>query len=138
MEAIGATEEEADELRIAIMDEIQSSDLPIEEWNDYIDKELSVFKAGEKYDYVKDLRSAFAEGLSSTTADKILETIPAHVFWDIKKPMQSEENYYMNPYNPARKYPGESFFDIRKTESWMLDRATNAKLTPTISSFKMY
>ena len=131
-------EEDSDELRVAIMEEIQSSDMPIEEWNDYIDKELSVFKAGEKYDYVKDLRSAFAEGLSSTTADKILETIPEHVFWDIKKPMVSEDNYYMNPYNPARKYPGESFFDIRKTEAWMLDRATNNKLTANVSTFKMY
>ena len=80
----------------------------------------------------------FAEGLSSTTADKILETIPEHVFWDIKKPMVSEDNYYMNPYNPARKYPGESFFDIRKTEAWMLDRATNNKLTANVSTFKMY
>jgi len=120
------------------MEEIQSTDLPIEEWNDYIDKELSIFKAGEKYDYVKDLRSAYAEGLSSTTADKILETIPEHVFWDIKKPLVSQENYYMNPYNPARKYPGENFFDIRTTEAWMLDRATNNKLKANVSTYKTY
>jgi hypothetical protein len=44
----------------------------------------------------------------------------------------------MNPYNPARKYPGESFFDIRKTEAWMLDRATNNKYTANVSTFKMY
>lgn len=104
------------------MAEIQSNDMPIDQWNDYIDKELSVFKAGEKYDYVKDIRIAFADGLKTTTADKILETIPAHAFWDIKKPLSREYNYYMNPYNPARKYHGESFFDIRKTEAWMRER----------------
>ncbi len=120
------------------MDEIQSSDLPIEQWNDYIDKELSIFKAGEKYDYVKDLRQAYADGLSKSTADKILETIPAHVFFDIKKPKTKDHTYYMNPYNPARKYPGEDFFDIRTNEAWMQDRSSNRKLHANISKYKNY
>jgi hypothetical protein len=38
------------------MEEIQANDLPLDEWNTYLDRELSVFKEGEKYDYVKDLQ----------------------------------------------------------------------------------
>ena len=52
----------------------------------YLDEQLSVFKEGEKYDYVKDLKDAFKDGLSRSTADKILDTIPLHAFWDIKVP----------------------------------------------------
>ena len=52
---IEQTEEEAEELRIALIEEIQANDLPLDEWNVYLDRELSVFKEGEKYDYVKDM-----------------------------------------------------------------------------------
>ena len=42
-------------MRIALIEEIQANDLPLDEWNVYLDRELSVFKDGEKYDYVKDM-----------------------------------------------------------------------------------
>ena len=110
---IEQTEEEAEELRIALMEEIQANDLPLDEWNTYLDQELSVFKEGQNYDYVKDLQDGFSKGLQTSTALKIFRTLPAHVFWDIKKPIDQEEQFNMNPYNPARKYPNENFFDIR-------------------------
>lgn len=31
----------------------------IDEWNEYLDKELGTFKKGEKYDFVKDLKAAY-------------------------------------------------------------------------------
>lgn len=74
-------------LRIALMEEIQANDLPLDQWNDMLDKELSIFKSGEKYDYVKDLQDAYQEGLKTPLAIKILDTIPAHYFWDIKTPI---------------------------------------------------
>jgi hypothetical protein len=52
-----------------------------------VDQELSVFKQGEKYSYVKDIKDAFAHGQASTIESKILKTIPDHAFWDIKKPI---------------------------------------------------
>jgi len=35
---------------------MSGNDLPIDEWNTYLDNELSIFKEGEKYDYVKDMQ----------------------------------------------------------------------------------
>jgi hypothetical protein len=36
---------------------------------------------------VKDLKDAHRNSLATSLEDKILETIPDHVFWDIKKPI---------------------------------------------------
>lgn len=44
-----------EELRLALIEEIQVNELPLDQWNSYLDKELSVFKEGEKYDFTKDL-----------------------------------------------------------------------------------
>lgn len=70
-----------------MIEEIQANDLPLDDWNVYLDQELSVFKNGQKYDYVKDMQDGFSKGLATSTALKIFRTIPAHVFWDIKKPI---------------------------------------------------
>lgn len=75
----------------------------MDQWNSYLDKELSIFKEGEKYDYVKDLQNAYQDGLKTPLAMKIFKTIPDHVFWDIKKPLHAELQVHLNPYNPARK-----------------------------------
>lgn len=132
------SEEEQEELRVALLDEINAQGLDTESWDAILDKELSVFKQGEKYSYVKDMREGFDQGVSTTTVEKIFQTLPAHVFWDIKKPLSGEYETYMNPYNPARKYHGESFFDIRNTDQWMHDRAVNDKLKSNISRYRRY
>lgn len=81
------SEEDMDELRIEMLNELEElSPQTLDEFEDFLDKEFSVFKNGEKYNFVKDLKEAFSEGLATTQADKILNTIPEHVFWDIKKP----------------------------------------------------
>jgi len=86
----GALDEDDDDLRVALMEELDISNLPIDEWNDMLDRELSVFKGDEKYDYVKDIQDAFQVGLRTPLAAKILKTIPAHAFMDIKKPVGAE------------------------------------------------
>lgn len=58
-EALEFGEEEADELRVALLDEMRGNDLPVDDWNEMLDRELSVFKNGEKYDYVTDLRRTY-------------------------------------------------------------------------------
>ena len=78
-------EDEA-EVRAAVFDALQDSGFDQGEWDKILARELNTFKEGEKYDYVTDLRRTFDEGLSTTTVDKIFKKMPAHVFWDIKKP----------------------------------------------------
>jgi hypothetical protein len=110
----------------------------MDQWNEYLDRELSVFKKDEKYDYVKDMNDAFADGLKTSLAAKILNTIPAHVFWDIKTPINMEQPSLMNQYNPARKVFNDNFFDIRTDEAWLKERKVNMLLKPSVSKFRNY
>jgi len=126
----GTLEEEDDELRIILMEEIESNDLPIDQWNAMLDKELSVFKNGKRYDYVEDLQEAFQEGLRTPLTTKILRTIPDHAFWDIKKPLNMQEDHLMNEYNPARQVHGSSFFDIRQNYAYFLERELHSNIKP--------
>ena len=81
------SEDEENALRLELVEDLHKlSPYSVDEFNELLDKEFSVFKQGEKYDYVKDMKDAYRESLSKTTAQKIFETIPDHVFWDIKKP----------------------------------------------------
>lgn len=82
-----ASEDDFNELRIALMDEMEkNAPFSEDEFVDVLDQEFSVFKNGEKYDFVKDIRDAFSDSLQKPTVDKILDTIPDHAFWDIKTP----------------------------------------------------
>ena len=128
-------EDEA-EVRAAVFDALEDSGFDQEEWDKILARELNTFKEGEKYDYVTDLRRTFDEGLSTSTADKIFKKMPAHVFWDIKKPQgKVTKELYVNPYNPARKYPFESFFDMRNHEDWLHTKETKRNLKENISRY---
>ncbi len=61
-----------------------------------MDEEFSVFKNGQEYDYVTDLRDGFKNSLKKPLARRIFETIPDHVFWDIKKPQHPVLNQPTN------------------------------------------
>jgi len=119
-EAFEATEEDGEAIRTALLDSIPEDEL--ERWNAILDRELGKFKPGEEYDYATDMRRSFAKGLSTPEAYKILKTIPDHVFWDIKKPLNMEEKEPHNKYNMARNYPNHDFFDTRQQEQWLRDR----------------
>lgn len=135
----GTLEEDDDELRIILHEEMTSTqDLPIDQWNAYLDKELSVFKEGQRYDYVRDLQDAYKEGLRTPLAKKILRTVPNHYFWDIKVPRDQEQEMHMNEYNPARQVHGSDFFDIRTNYAWMNERERLMKLTPSVSQHMNY
>lgn len=80
-------EENFDEIRIAMLSEMEEiSPFSLDEFNDVLDKEFSVFKDGQKYSYIQDMKDAFKTGLAKSTSEKIFDTIPEHVFWDIKTP----------------------------------------------------
>jgi hypothetical protein len=82
-------------------------------------EEIDIFKKGDNYSFVKDLREGFDDGLRKSAADKIFETLPAHVFYDIKKPRDQDEEINRNKYNPARRDPNSNFFDMRNQEDYM-------------------
>jgi len=67
-----------------------------------------------------------------------METIPDHVFWDIKKPLIKEDTKLTNPYNPFRKYPFSSFFELRDYEEYMDRRKKKDNLADGVSLHKRY
>lgn len=138
-EPLEASEDDENDLRIQILKEMEElSPFTEAEFHDILDKELSVFKKGEKYDYVKDIRNAFSSGLQKPTAQKILETIPDHAFWDIKVPRNAEAEELMNPYNPFRKYPVSSFFDIVEYQTYMDRRTRKNNIADGVSTYRRY
>lgn len=133
------SEEDETELRMALLTEMEeNSPFSLDEFQDILDKEFSVFKNGEKYSYVKDLKEAFSDSLAKSTNEKILETIPDYVFWDIKTPRNQDKQKFMNPYNSFRKYPTSSFFDSREYEEYMDRRTKKQNLTDGVSTYRRY
>lgn len=134
-----AAEDDSDDLRIALIEEIeQNAPFNDEEFSEVLDREFSVFKNGEKYDFVKDMKDAFADGLEKPASEKILETIPDHAFWDIKTPQIADPQRFMNPYNSFRKYHTSSFFDAREYEEYMDRRTRKNNLRDSISTYRRY
>ncbi len=110
----------------------------VDEFNEILDKEFSVFKNGEKYDFVKDLKHAYSGSLERTAADRILDTIPDHAFWDIKTPKVPDLQKFVNPYNPFREYHTSSFFDAREYEEYMGRRTKKQNLKDGVSTRRRY
>lgn len=97
------SEEDENELRIALLEEMEAnSPFTVDEFNEVLLNEFSVFKDGEKYSFVKDMKDAFQESLRKPAAERILDTIPEYVFWDIKTPQVEDPKRFMNPYNSFR------------------------------------
>lgn len=131
---------ESDEYRIQLMEDLEADNISLENWNEIMCNELGVFKSGEKYDYVTDIRRQFDPSLATSKMDKIFATIPEHVFWDIKKPInrRSEDIVRENPYNPTRQHYANDFFDLRAMEEWRRNRETKRDLNQSVSMFRRY
>ena len=131
--------EDSDELKIALLNELQAlNPNAIEDFEKKMDEEFSVFKEGNNYNYVKDLKDAFSVSMAKPRSLQILETIPDHAFWDIKTPTYKPEDIKVNPYNPFRKYPFESFFDFRDYEEYMDRRRIKNNLTDGLTLNRRY
>lgn len=65
MDVWDVDEEDEDAWRLAILEELESEKSPfkLEDFQNVLDKELAVFKKGEKYDYVKDIKDAYKVSL---------------------------------------------------------------------------
>lgn len=111
----------------------------LDNWNDILSRELGKFKKGEEYDYVTDMRRAYANGLATTELQAIYKTIPDYVFWDIKKPLKGNDlDVPRNRYNPARADPIDDFFEARKHEQWLVGREANRNVNTTITRYRQY
>ena len=137
LKSLGAIESEDEgEIRAAMFDQIEAAGFDVEEWDKILAREFNTFQEGEKYDYVTDLRRTFDESVSTTTAAKIFKKIPKHVFYDIKTPQTGKnKEYYLNPYNTARKYPYETFFDMRNHENWLHSREAQRNIDANVSKY---
>lgn len=133
------SEEDEVEIRAKILESIhEDHPFKLVDFEEVMDKEFSVFKKGEKYSFVKDLKNAYKDYEKKSQAEKILETIPDYVFWDIKTPRDKDENKWMNHHNPFRKYPWSSFFDMRDYDQYMRQRERKENLRDGISLHRRY
>lgn len=137
--ALEVNEEDPNELRIALIEEMSANAaFNADEFEAVLDKEFSVFKEGEKYSFVKDLKDAYSQSLESSAATRILDTIPDYVFWDIKTPHKKDLQRFMNPYNPFRQHYVSSFFDSREYEEYMERRNRKQNIRDGVSTYRRY
>lgn len=113
-------EEDEEAFRLGLVAELESNATPfdIEKMHDELSKELGVFKKQEKYSVVKDLKEAYGSSLAKSAEQRIFETIPAHAFWDIKKPLKQAPFVRENRYNPFRGAEYNNFFEMRDAEEY--------------------
>ena len=133
--------EDEDSFRLAMLQELEEgkAGFSIEDFHATLDKELGVFQKGEKYNFVKDLKDAHRNSLATSLEDKILETIPDHVFWDIKKPInQTTDIVNGNRYNPFRGREYDSFFEMRDQEDYQEKQEKKQNVNDSISMFRRY
>lgn len=133
--------EDEDAFRLAMLQELEEgvAGFQIEEFHNALDKELGIFGKNEKYSYVKDLKDAHSAALKTSTEEKILGTIPDHVFWDIKKPQnQREQIMQKNRYNPFRGKEYDNFFEMRDMEEWHDKTDKKSNVNSSISNFRKY
>ena len=133
-------EEDEEAFRLGLMAELEGRKTPfdIEKMHEQLNKELGVFKSGEKYDVVKDLKDAYADSLASSTEQKIFDTIPAHYFWDIKRPLQKPTFTRENRYNPFRGKEYENFFEQRDAEEYFERQEKKTNTNDSVSLHRRY
>jgi hypothetical protein len=94
-------------------------DVSGDEMDELFRRELHILESQtEEYNTVKALHTMFQHGIEKPMAEKIFDTIPDHVFHDIKQPLIKQKELTKNPYNPFRKLPHEDFFDQVNHNDW--------------------
>jgi len=137
-EALPSSEWEPSVLRQALYDELRENTAVSEEWDRKLNEQIAAIKSGNKYDVVTDLRDAFDTSANTSTFMKVLRTVPKHAFWDIKKPRGSEQDYFMNQYNPSRAVANKNFFDARAFDEYLHDRDTQMLIKPDVTRHRRY
>jgi len=98
-----------------------------------------LLKKGENYSFVKDLREGYDDGLRLSLEEKIFNTLPNHVFHDIKVPIEKhEEEVYWHKYNPAKKNPNTNFFVMRANEDYFIRHKKKENIRENVSMHRRY
>lgn len=118
--------------------EVRKTQADLDEFHASVDQELAIFQKGERYDYVKDLKDAYKDSLKATSEQRIFDTIPDHVFWDIKKPQRDPAYKRDNRYNTFRGREFENFFEMRDAEEYLDQSVHHANRNNSVSSFRRY
>mgnify|MGYP006875440797 CR=1 FL=1 len=139
-EAWDMDEEEEESFRMAMLQELEENKtiFKADDFEKILTKELGVFSEGEKYSYVKDLKDAYRNSLKTTSEEKILSTIPDHVFWDIKKPLQKKAIMPKNRYNTFRGREYDNFFEMRDSEEYLDRMKKKDNRNDSISIYRRY
>lgn len=97
-----------------------------------------MFKDGEKYDYVKDVKDAYFRSLKTTTEDKIFDKIPDYIFWDIKVPVNPRVPFRKNRYNSFRGLEFRDFFEMRGWENYHHRQSYKENIDDSVSLASRY
>lgn len=71
---------------------------------------MNVFEENEQYDAVKDMQTAF-KSTAVPLKDQLIQSLPEHVFMDIKTPLGKQNHVHINPHNAMKPIQHRSFFD---------------------------
>lgn len=132
-------EVDEENLKVEILKNLeeQNTGFDVEHFRQVVHDELSVF-ANKKYNFAEDLKKGYHRSLRTTTEQKIFDSIPDWVFWDIKTPMVKRPFIRRNKYNPFRGREYENFFDMRATEQHFHSQETADNRNPSVSIYRRY
>lgn len=133
-------EEDEEAFRTGLVAELEDNKTPfnIDDFHTVLNKELGVFGSSEKYSIAKDLKEAYQTSLSKTKEQRIFETIPAHYFWDIKRPQTQNGFFRENRYNQYRGREYDSFFEMRDAEEYFERQEKKANVENSVSLHRRY
>ena len=103
-----------------------------------MEKDFSIFKKGQTYSYVEDLKEAYSETLSKSKADQIFDSLPVHVFMDIKKPLKETPKQVVAKHNPFRAYEFATFFEHREWLEYLHEREKQTNTFSAKSAYRQY
>lgn len=104
-----------------------------------MEEQLAVFIEKEDYSVVKDLRRAYNFELQRSEADRILEKIPDHAFWDIKKPQrEATTERTLNKFNWNRARAFNNIFEAWEYERNMEIHNGKKNLFNAMSEYRRY
>ena len=133
-------EEDEEAFRQGLVSELEDNKAPfnIDDFHDVLNKELGVFAKKDKYSVAKDLKEAYSGSLGKTKEQRIFETIPAHYFWDIKRPLHKTGFFRENRYNQYRGREYDNFFEMRDAEEYFERQEKKDNVANSVSLHRRY
>lgn len=133
-------QEDPEEGRVALLKEIDKQEAMFSEiQTEKLDAQFAAFIENEEYRFVKDLKKHYQHELQKSEAQRILEKIPEHAFWDIKKPLQDlRVDAIHDRINPNRPRSHNTWFEAIEFERNMEIHNGQTNLRNAMSEFRRY